>query len=387
MKHNILALLIAATAIITPKAFAADSYVQYGPWIHNIGENSCEILWVSEKPTLGFVEVKENDGATWYSEEKPRFWQTEYGRRYVGRYHCVKVSGLKPGTPYQYKISQQLLEDADHPNAWNFGKMKASKNPYDFKTLDSKADSCKFSMVNDIHYDKAKFKGLTKNVGEIDFMVLNGDITSNARNLDTLLDYTFSPISKITSKYPVIYARGNHEGRGEDWFRVPYAFPTPTGEFYYTFRQGPAAFVVLDAGEDKPDSDVEYAGTAAYDEYREKELEWLKDAVKNPEFKSAPVKICIIHIPTLVGNQCWYTQRWISDNFMPVLEKAGIDLMLSGHHHKFAWYPENSFGNDYPIYVNSKDERLDVTVVKGGIELRSYDEGGNETHNYSIRKK
>lgn len=46
--------------------------------------------------------------------------------------------------------------------------------------------------------------------------------------------------------------RGNHENRGayaQHWLDY---FPTPTGETYYTFRRGPAFFIVLDGCEDKP---------------------------------------------------------------------------------------------------------------------------------------
>ena len=43
------------------------------------------------------------------------------------------------------------------------------------------------------------------------------------------------------------------------------------------------AFIVLDAGEDKPDDDVEYGGLADYDPYRLSQLSWLKEAVKRPD--------------------------------------------------------------------------------------------------------
>lgn len=386
MKYARLAFLCQILALVQFPGHAAGTDIKYGPWIHNISQTSCNVLWVTTEPTLGFVEVKEDDGTVWYHEEKPRFWQTVSGRRYVGCYHNVRISGLKPGTAYEYKISQQVLENADHTNYWNFGTSASVKKAFKFKTLSHKADSCRFSMLNDIHFNDKLSVELTEDISDIDFLLLNGDICSNARSLDTLIKHTFSPLKNVVSSYPVVFARGNHEGRGEDWHRVPYAFPTPTGEFYYSFRQGPVAFLVLDAGEDKPDTDVEYAGTAAYDEYRAAELEWLKEAVKMPEFKSAPVKICVIHIPTIAGDSCWYTQSWISEHFMPVLCRAGIDLMLSGHHHKFAYYPEHSFGNTYPIYVNAMDERLDVRADRKGIELRAYDRNGLETHRCTIRK-
>ena len=47
--------------------------------------------------------------------------------------------------------------------------------------------------------------------------------------------------------------------------------------FYYTFRHGPAFFVVLDCGEDKPDNDIEYSGLADFDRYRATAADWLKE--------------------------------------------------------------------------------------------------------------
>ena len=163
-------------------------------------------------------------------------------------------------------------------------------------------------------------------------------------------------------------------------------FPTSTGQFYYTFRQGPAAFVVLDAGEDKPDSHHEYGGTADYDAYREAQTEWLLKAVKEESFASAPMKICIIHIPTLAFRSSWYAERYITEHWVPILEKAGLDLALCAHHHKWRVIGAGEHGKNYPLLINSDKERMDVVVTAKSVEVKTYSTDGKLVHEWNKQK-
>ena len=93
---------------------------------------------------------------------------------------------------------------------------------------------------------------------------------------------------------PIFATRGNHENRGSFSPSFLDYFPTSTGEVYYTFRQGPAYFVVLDCGEDKPDSDIRYYGLSTTDAYREQEARWLKGVVESEEYRAAPLHIVVL---------------------------------------------------------------------------------------------
>jgi 3',5'-cyclic AMP phosphodiesterase CpdA len=154
--------------------------------------------------------------------------------------------------------------------------------------------------------------------------------------------------------------------------------------WYYTFRQGPVAFIVLDAGEDKPDSDVEYGGLAEYDPYRQAQLEWLKEAVKRPEIASAPIKICMIHIPAFKDKTTWYAQNWANENFVPVLNAAGVNLMLSGHIHKHKMIEAGHSGNNFPILCSSNNERFVVSSDGRTITVEAYDTAGKLTKSYNL---
>lgn len=352
--------------------------ISCGPWIQNVSEESLTILWTTNQKALSWVEFDTEDGTTWYQHSHPSYYETVSGRRYYGTFHRVRIDGLKKGTKYRYRILGKAIADDSNAYATAYGPELAISSVHSIKTLDYGAPVCKFSMVNDIHFDDELFAALLEGMdrNSTDFVVLNGDIVSMSNSLDTLLKHTFSPIAGIAASYPVIFARGNHEGRGSEWFETIKAFPSPTGEFYYSFRQGPVAFLVLDAGEDKLDSDPEYSGQADYEQYRLKELEWVKAVVKEEPFASAPKKVCIMHVPTLSDKNAWATEFWMTKNFTPVLNQAGIDLMLSAHYHQYISVKPGECGNDYPIVINSSHERLDFEGTASGITLKIYDKDG-----------
>lgn len=367
------------------------SNLLYGPWVHNVDEHGFTVLWVTEKPSLDYVELAPDDDTAFEGKARPRYYETSHGRRVIGRYHSVRIDGLQPGTVYRYRLAGKVLTDDSHTHRFVYGverQITPKKGEMRAKTLDASADSCRFSMFNDIHFDDARFAALAAPVdaNNTDFIVLNGDIVSNAQQIDTLIRHSIMPIAAMAGRLPLFYVRGNHEGRGHDFDKVYAQFPTPTGEFWYSFRQGPAAFIVLDAGEDKHDNHCEYSGTAEYDAYRLRETAWLEEAVKDPAFVSAPCKICLLHIPTLKNKGAWYTERWIAEHWVPVLEKAGIDVMLSAHFHYWLCSEAGQDGKGYPVLVNSNKERMDVTASAQGIEVKTYDVDGTLCHQWKYEK-
>lgn len=361
--------------------------IVYGPWIQNVTENSVTILWTTGEKTLSWVEMSRDEGTTWYQQDNhTRYFEVISGRKYYGTFHRVTINGLDKATTYQYRIVGKPVTDDSNPYAIAYGAERAGTGVHKVKTLDYNAQTCCFPMVNDMHFDDEKYSKLMDGMDKkkADFIVLNGDIISFSNAQDTLIRHTFGPISEIAADFPVIYARGNHEGRGAEWYLAREAFPSNTGEFYFSFRQGPVAFLVLDAGEDKPDSDPEYSDQAAFDQYRAEELEWLKKVVETPEFKNAPQKVVIMHIPAFDGPSAWYSQHWIAKNFTPVLNKAGVKLMLSGHHHQYIVAKPGEFGNDFTIVANGCNERLDFEATASSISIRTVDVNGRVINSMNL---
>jgi hypothetical protein len=174
---------------------------------------------------------------------------------------------------------------------------------------------------------------------------------------------------------PFYMARGNHEDRGRFATEYMNYFPTPTGKPYYYFRDGPVFFLVLDGGEDKPDTDIEYGGLAAYDAYRQEETEWLKSVVASEAFTQAPHRVVILHIPPYTST--WYGTMEINRLFMPILNNADIDVMFSGHLHRYLFFDKGAKGNTFPILANSANEIIDVQATRQKINVRIINAAGN----------
>ena len=371
-------------------AVASASNLLYGPWVCNVTENGFTVLWVTEKPSLDYVEIAPADGSAFDGQYREKYYQTSHGRRTAGTYHCVRIDSLQPGTEYRYRISGKVVEDDSNIYRINYGHLRqiSARRDHCVRTLDSKAEVCRFSMMNDIHGNDKVYADLAAGIDlkNTDFLVLNGDMVSNAKQIDTVIKHMVFPVQQQLERLPLFYARGNHEGRGADFDKLYDMFPTSTGQFYYSFRQGPAAFVVLDAGEDKPDSHHEYSGTADYDAYRQVQTEWLLNAVKEESFASAPMKICIIHIPTLAFRSSWYAERYITEHWVPILEKAGLDLALCAHHHKWRVIGAGEHGKNYPLLINANNERMDVVVTPKSIDVKTYSTDGTLVHQWNKNK-
>ncbi len=374
-------------------AFAADPprvNTKCGPWVVGVTETEMTVVWTSTDRCMGWVEVAPDDGTSFYAEERPRYDEDFMGRHVVSAVHHVRITGLKPGTSYRYRIYQQGVDDSGHnpvPSGYISASNVYSQKPYAIRTMDAKKADCTFTMVNDIHGRDSMMLALTKGLKEQkpDFVVFNGDMVSfmgSTEDIET--GFMTRATETFATDIPLVYVRGNHETRGPGFSEYLNLFPTPTNTPYFTFRQGPVAFVVLDSGEDKPDSDIEYGGTAAYDAYREKMAEWLKEAVKSEEFRSAPVKIALLHIPFDKGVG-WYGNNELKRLLLPTLNEAGIDVMLCGHTHRYSFRDVGSVDNNFPILVNSNNDKVNVRATKSQIDMEVVDATGKVLHRHTVK--
>jgi predicted phosphodiesterase len=145
------------------------------------------------------------------------------------------------------------------------------------------------------------------------------------------------------------------------------------------------AVIVLDSGEDKPDSDLEYGGTAAYDAYREQLAAWLKQAIQSEDIRTAPVKIALLHVPFEKGKG-WYGSNELKRLFVPILNEAGVDLMLSGHTHSYGIREKGTCdGNEFPILVNDNNSRMDVVANEKEITVKVVDALGKVTRDLKFK--
>lgn len=200
-----------------------------------------------------------------------------------------------------------------------------------------------------------------------------------------LMDHYLASSSELfASDTPLYVARGNHENRGTfamEWMNY---FPSSTGRPYFSFRQGPVYFIVLDSGEDKPDSDIRNMDLMRSDDFRAEEAEWLARVVEEPDFKSAPVRIVFCHMPPAPGG--WHGGSEVARLFVPILNRAGIDLMLSAHIHRYKFWDKGENGCDFPVLCNPNLTRMDVKADARNIDVKIYDASGALKHQNKFTK-
>lgn len=176
--------------------------------------------------------------------------------------------------------------------------------------------------------------------GNIDFLILNGDIIDHSGSPDK-----FSNIYEICAKLtngsiPVIFSRGNHDMRGN--FAEKFADYTPNqyGNTYYTFKLGNIWGMLLDCGEDKPDDHNAYGFTIACHTFRERQTEYIKDIIENAqkEYAAADIKtrLVVAHNPfTQQLAAPFNIEEDIYREWASLLkEHIKPDLMICGHTHK-----------------------------------------------------
>jgi hypothetical protein len=209
-------------------------------------------------------------------------------------------------------------------------------------------------------------------------------MVNDFRSEDQLFgDFMETAVRIFAKEKSMYYARGNHETRGNFANEFPKYFASPSGKLYYLLRQGPVCFVVLECGEDKPDSDIEYSGIVAFDQYRDTELAWLKEAIKSSEFADAPIKVAIIHMPPFGG---WHGENEVAQKFVPLLNDAGTDIMFCGHLHRYI-KQEPKPGTKFPIIVNANTSVVKAVAQGKNLNVKIIGEKGEIKDSFVITGK
>ena len=345
--------------------------IEYGPWVTESRAGRVTICWMSEKPGMAYVEL--SDGR--------QIWETFAGRRIFKRLHRIQIDGLQPGAELCYRVcGQELVDDSNARNP-RFGDCYEGAWQR-VRTFDPEASTCRFSVFNDIHMQVGEYRTLAQQVDSAatDFLFLNGDIVSAGNYVaDTLVRYEIKPLGTLPAGLPVLFARGNHEGRGNNPQLVAEVFPnSDPAPFYYTFRHGPVAFIVLDAGETGCSRSILYSGEAVYEDYLAEQIQWAREAMQEPLFSNAPVKICMLHVPMIdhPDQNDYLLQRWLNIHFLPILDDAGIDLMISADLHEFMYCEPGTMHNPFPILVNDDARRLDCSYESGQLSLTMFNASG-----------
>ncbi len=123
MKTRNCMLLLLMWATVCP--LLASIRIIHGPYLQNVGEREATLVWISDSPSVGWVETAPDDGTHFYARERPKTYDTHIGIKRTGRIHTVRLTGLEPGTRYRYRVCVQEVT-AHKGNRVTYGDMAAT---------------------------------------------------------------------------------------------------------------------------------------------------------------------------------------------------------------------------------------------------------------------
>jgi acid phosphatase type 7 len=291
--------------------------------------------------------------------------------------HVLKfhLPPLPPGKDIRYRV-------VGHSVGWvkvrqfYHGELKTGRpqtgNEFRFRTLDPAAAATTFAVWNDTHENVETLKalhGMTERLRP-DFLVWNGDQSNDVHFERDMAGQFLNPAGlSIADRWPLAYVRGNHDVRGPAARSLPGFTGSPGDRFYYGFRSGPVAALVLDTGEDKADDSPYFGGMAAFERMQEEQAEWLKGVVTEAWFRDAPHKVLFCHIPL------WFDHPRLKNNrfkgheharklWEPSLVRAGVGVVISGHTHDYLWMPKKD-GQPVAQLVGGAPQPKFATLIHG----------------------
>ena len=242
--------------------------------------------------------------------------------RYINRF-TAHVTGLKPGTEYEYQIVPET--------AWN------TNHKFSTQSTD---DSFSFIWFGDTHYSPI-FGELINRADSLHpdaaFYTIVGDLVSDGLYRDQW-DAFFHYPEKVISRKPLMSVPGNHDNRaglGALMYRELFSYPKNgpedvPSEQTYSFKYKNALFLMIDA-------------TSPVDA----QTGWIEDQLKNTD---AIWKIAVFHFPPYNWEEPY---PYIQKTWVPLFDKYHVDMVFGGHVH---------------YYMRSKP-------MKGGEVVDSYNNG------------
>lgn len=294
---------------------AARPMTLIGPYLQDPASDRMTIVWETDapcQPTLEWIEGAEG-GSTFH---KAPITTKD------GTLHIARLTGLKPGTAYRYRLKNAGAVQGD-PTAGRLFRFQSLPVDKGF-TFTAWADS-----QNSWQVFAQNIVAMQSTAPDAVFTVGVGDLVEDGNRIGPWRDL-LATLTPLACEVPAMLVGGNHDydGRFED-LRSPfferYCIVQPRPQ-HFAWTSGNARFVALDPNEYFPTAIPE--GSI--------EHQWLMKEVNSPEWKAARWHFIFIHQPP-------YSQGWVDYHgddtirnlLEPLIEKHGIDFVVSGHSHDY----------------------------------------------------
>ena len=345
-----------------------DRLIASAPVLQNAAETSIGVAFAVSADASGWVDVSTSPDMA----RPSRFYSGGSGVMDVNdKVALVRVKGLKPATCYWYRVGADRIDYQGGYKMKNLGS-EVDETVHSFMTLGERAEGS-FCVINDTHESKDALDAVFSKIREIKpaVVIWNGDASNCSDTIDKAMEVFIRPHENHPSyaaDTPYMFLNGNHDFRGRFNRRLGDLMmwreaAERRGEYAelgrnFVQRLGDIALIGLDTGEDKLDSNPIFAGIFRMKEYRELQTRWLAEEIEKPAIKTAKFKVVFCHIPLFdsrpranpgdlapadvakrySGNYAAW-QRTCARMWTPLFEKAGVQLVVCAHQHRFRYDP------------------------------------------------
>lgn len=319
--------LFSSCSLLAVTRFAAEAQtITRGPYLQMSGTSSMVVRWRTDLPTKSRVDF----GSSSTKLEKA------VRKSGLVTDHVVRLSKLKPDSRYFYRVRVNPESPAPNDGVYSF-KTASRDGAKAFKIWvlgDAGSSSAQASGENAVQASVRDAFVAKYPVSTINLVVMLGD---NAYNSGTDAEYqraVFDPYHAVLRAVGSFSTQGNHDVTDEAYYPV-FTLPergesggVPSGtETYYSFDFGSAHFVSLN-------SELVSA------KIRTAMLDWLRrDLAAN---KKKWTVVFFHHPPFSRGSHnsdddsdSGGRMRWMRENALPIVERFGVDLVMTGHSHNY----------------------------------------------------
>lgn len=374
IKKSMLLLLMLITVSLFSQT-STSAIVKRGPYLQSGTSTSVMVKWRTDIATASVVN---------YGTKLDSLFKNQTNKKQTTE-HEVLLSGLLPNTKYYFNIGNQkeVLSESISGDMYVVTAPKVGTDQFVRAWIlgDPGTDNKSQRNVRDAYYKYVDFDSI--NPGKTDMMLLLGD---NAYSSGTDEEYKlafFDVYNEMLKKSVAWSCLGNHDGytADSDTQSGPYydifTFPKKAEaggiasgtEAYYSFNYANIHFIILDSHHSsRAIGDAMY--NWALSDIQNTKQDWIVTLFHHPAYSKG-------------SHDSDVEDRLIEmrENFMPMLEANGIDLVLNGHSHS---YERSYFLNGHHGFSNTFNANQ---TTKGGNIVSKNGNGDGKINGNGAYKK
>ena len=237
-------------------------------------------------------------------------------------------------------------------------KGKEISKYYNFRPVNSD-DGLVYYTVTDVHHARKGAVKAALSVENLDFLVVLGDSVGMVE-YEKDVQFTNRLAHDVTKgEIPVVYARGNHEIKGNYAEQLYKYVGSKNASFYYWFTLTDVFGITLDLGEDHDEGWWEFYGTDKFTLYQEEQTKFLQELVESKPYEGYRYTLVACHIPIQFVNYR-KDHEDVKATWTELLNAIQPDLAVYGHQHDL--YP---FLEGQETMYNSKGKLIYNSFLKG----------------------